>query len=73
MQYRAISGKLVTAVIYDNRPEAEVCVSMLEAYGIYALATHMTDSRLGLIHVQVVDSDVEAAKGLIGSVPEEGD
>lgn len=33
----------------------------------------MTDSRLGLIHVQVVDSDVEAAKGLIGSVPEEGD
>lgn len=44
-----MSGKLVTAVIYDNRPEAEVCVSMLEAYGICALATHMTDSRLGLI------------------------
>jgi hypothetical protein len=69
-----MSGKLVTAVVYDNRPEAEVCVSMLKAYGIYALANHILDtSRPGLIHVQVADSDVEAAKGLISSVPEEGD
>ncbi|MER9560555.1 MULTISPECIES: hypothetical protein [unclassified Mesorhizobium] len=69
-----MSGKLVTAVIYDNRPEAEVCVSMLDAYGIYALANYLLDTgRLGLIHVQVADSDLDAAKGLIGSVPEAGD
>lgn len=69
-----MSGKLVTAVIYDNRPEAEVCVSMLDAYGIYALANYLLDTgRLGLIHVHVADSDPDAAKGLIGSASKEGD
>jgi len=66
-----MSGKLVTAAVFDNRPEAEVCVSMLDAYGIYALANYLLDtSRQGLIHVQVADNDLEAAKGLISPVPE---
>jgi hypothetical protein len=69
-----MSGKLVTAAIFDNRPEAEVCVSMLDAYGIYALANYLLDTnRQGLIHVQVADSDLEAAKGLISPIPEAGD
>jgi hypothetical protein len=68
-----MSGELVTVAIYDNGPEAEVCVSMLKAYNIYALVRrNMDSSRLGLIHVQVVDSDVEAAKALLASVDEEG-
>lgn len=69
-----MSGKLVTAAVFDNRPEAEVCVSMLDAYGIYALANYLLDtSRQNLIHVQVADNDLEAAKGLISPVPEADD
>ncbi|MBZ9670238.1 hypothetical protein FJ970_05720 [Mesorhizobium sp. B2-1-8] len=69
-----MSGKLVTAVVFDNQPEAEVCVSMLSAYGIYALANRILDtSKQGLVHVQVVDSDLEAAKGLISPVPKASD
>ncbi|MES0200611.1 hypothetical protein [Mesorhizobium sp. M0011] len=68
-----MSGKLVTAAIFDNRPEAEVCISMLDAYGIYAFSAHLDTSGQSLIHVQVADSDLEAAKGLISPVPESGD
>ncbi|SIT57533.1 hypothetical protein BQ8794_40132 [Mesorhizobium prunaredense] len=47
---RDVGGKLLTAVAYGNRPEAEVCVSMVSAQGIYALATHISDvGGLGLI------------------------
>ncbi|MER9868996.1 hypothetical protein NKJ35_17770 [Mesorhizobium sp. M0136] len=49
-------------------------MSMLDAYGICALANYLLDTgRLGLIHVQVADSDPDAAKGLIGSASKEGD
>lgn len=68
-----MSGKLVTAAVFDNRPEAEVCISMLQAYGIYAFSAHLDTTRQGLTHVQVADSDLEAAKGLIASTVEEGD
>jgi len=29
-----MSGEFVTVAVYDNGPEAEVCVSMLAAYNI---------------------------------------
>lgn len=68
-----MSGKLVTAAVFDNRPEAEVCISMLKAYGIYAFSAHLDTSHQGLTHVQVADGDLEAAKGLIAPIPQEGD
>jgi hypothetical protein len=66
-----MSGKLVTAAVFDNRPEAEVCIAMLQAYGIYAFSAHLDSTRQGLIHLQVADSDLEAANGLIASTSQE--
>ncbi|MER8649596.1 hypothetical protein [Mesorhizobium sp. M0586] len=68
-----MSDKLVTAAVFDNRPEAAVCISMLQANGIYAFSAHLDTSGQSLTHVQVADSDLEAAKGLIASTSEESD
>ncbi|MFA6156447.1 hypothetical protein [Mesorhizobium sp.] len=68
-----MSGKLGTVAVFDNRPEAEVCLSMLDAYGIYASSAHLDTTRQGLIHVQVADSDLEAAKALIAATSQESD
>ena len=67
-------GRLVTLTVYYSVIEAEVCVSMLTAYGIYAHAmTHFARNASHLmtagggIEVKVVDSDLEAARELIAA------
>lgn len=70
-----MGGKLVRLTVYYSVMEAQICVSMLKAHGIYAFAPtelagnagHMMVA-LGGIPVMVVESDLEAAASLIEHV-----
>ncbi|MGH7004678.1 MAG: hypothetical protein ACREIP_12080 [Alphaproteobacteria bacterium] len=70
-----MQGKLVILTVYYSIIEARICVSMLQAYGIYAFAAlelpgnapHLMTT-LGGIEVKVVDSDLEAAKALLADI-----
>lgn len=69
---------LVTIGLYDNRSEALVAKSFLEAYGIYAIlpdlltasnAWHYTTALQG-IRLCILDADAERANALLSDVKE---
>ncbi|PRD43981.1 hypothetical protein C5748_09060 [Phyllobacterium phragmitis] len=72
--------ELVTVTVYYSLIEAKICVSMLQAHGIYAFAPtevannapHMMIA-FGGIPVMVIDSDYEAAKDLLADIREKAD
>lgn len=70
-----MASDLVTLTYYYSIIEAKICVSMLQAHGIYAFApTEMAGNSshymaaLGGIPIMVVQSDYEDAKALLDDV-----
>lgn len=70
-----MDDKLVTLTVYYSLIEARICVSMLEAHGIFALAPtelgnnapHLMTA-LGGIPVMVIGRDYEVARALLADV-----
>jgi len=58
-----VNGKLVTLTKVETLAEAEVIISMLSAYGIYAYLP--VKARGGDQAVDIVDSDFEDARALL--------
>lgn len=70
-----MDDRLVTLTVYYSLIEARICVSMLEAHGIFALApTELANNAphlmtaLGGIPVMVIGRDYEAARALLADV-----
>jgi hypothetical protein len=59
-----MSRELVTLTQVETRVEAEVIISMLKAYGIYAHSPALK-ARLDPYSINVVDSDLEDARALL--------
>jgi hypothetical protein len=70
-----MDDRLVTLTVHYSLIEARICVSMLEAHGIFALApTELANNAphlmtaLGGIPVMVIGRDYEAARALLADV-----
>lgn len=75
-----MDDRLVTLTVYYSLVEARICVSMLEAHGIFVLApTELANdaphlmTALGGIPVMVIGRDYEAAKALLADVETRAD
>ena len=64
-----MAGKLVTLMQVDTYLEAELTVSMLKGYGIYAASEHK--GQPATYFIKIVDTDLDDAKALLAAIEEE--